>query len=98
MGTAANKDILRTSGIYLAEFEDTSDADLLIAVKSEDETLLEPALAEVQRILDSLRKKVRRRQGHVSRPRSLEAAVESHAGSQHGHDLRGRPVRRGPHA
>lgn len=80
MGTAANKDILRGSGIYLAEFEDTSDADLLIAVKSEDETLLEPALAEVQRILDSLRKKVDDGKG-VSRPRSLEAAVEALPGA-----------------
>lgn len=80
MGTAANKDILRTSGLLLPAFQEASDADLLIAVVADDEAVLEPALAEVERILDGLRKKSDEGKG-AKRPRSLEGAVEALPGA-----------------
>ena len=77
MGTAANKDILKNSGIYAPEFDAADDSDLLIAVTGVDATLLEASLAAVDRILCDLRTKQKKgnRKG-VFRPRSLEGAIQ----------------------
>ena len=55
MGTSANRAILNSGGLWLAEFDGASDADLLVAVKAENETAAHAALAAVDAILSESR-------------------------------------------
>ncbi|MGA2963783.1 MAG: hypothetical protein ABSD96_19105 [Candidatus Korobacteraceae bacterium] len=73
MGTSANRSILNSGGLWLAEFDGASDADLLVAVKAETDTAAHAALAAVDAILrDSSSKSG----PEESRPASLESALK----------------------
>ncbi|MFB3895018.1 MAG: acyl-CoA synthetase FdrA [bacterium] len=74
MGTKENKSILEASGMLLDIFKPCGDTDLLIAVKAETAERAEQALAEVNTILKSMRK--RSSAGTMSLPRSIDAALK----------------------
>ena len=74
MGTAANKEILRASGIYAPEFDGADDGDLLIAVKGAEASNLEGVIGQIELFLAEIRKG-RSSRGEV-RPRSIEGALE----------------------
>lgn len=74
MGTAANKEILKTSGIYASEFDGADDGDLLIAVKGTDASMLDATITQIEQFLVDIRKG---RSGKgASRPRSIKGAIE----------------------
>lgn len=53
MGTAMNKDLLNNIEMATAESEAAGENDLIIAIKAEDESKYEKALAKVEELLDS---------------------------------------------
>jgi succinyl-CoA synthetase alpha subunit len=73
MGTNANRAILHSSGLWLGEFDGASDADLLVAVKAENETAAHAALAAVDAILSE---SGGQSGAHESRPASLRSALK----------------------
>ncbi|NLI16869.1 MAG: acyl-CoA synthetase FdrA [candidate division Zixibacteria bacterium] len=73
MGTKENKAILKASGLYVADFDLSSDTDMLIAIKAKNEKIADDAIGNVKVILDNLKKG-----GGDSRefkPRSIQKAV-----------------------
>ncbi len=74
MATHENKSILKTAGLYLNEFEQYDDTDLLIVVKSDHEDKFDEIFAEV----DTLLKKIRNKSDDQSsfNSRSLENAIK----------------------
>ncbi|NLO90542.1 MAG: acyl-CoA synthetase FdrA [Elusimicrobia bacterium] len=79
MGTKENRSILQNSGLLLPEFDKSGDADLLIAVKAQDEAAVSAALEKLNSLLG--RKKPAASAGAAPRPRSLDAAVEGLPGA-----------------
>src|SRR5208283_3574887 len=73
MGTSANRAILNAGGLWLAEFDGASDADLLVAVKAETQSAAQAALAAVDAIL---RESGGMGGGQESRPATLESAFK----------------------
>jgi FdrA protein len=72
MGTEANKGILAAAGLLTPEVQAAANEDLVIAVKAEDDTAAQAALAQVDELL--ARRRTRLEQDY--RPKSLEAAVQ----------------------
>jgi len=72
MGTEANKQILQQSGLWLPEVQPARPEDLIIAVRAENQTAAEAALAQVDTLLA--------RRAVVAdfeyRPRSLDSAIQ----------------------
>ena len=74
MATLENKAILKMSNLYLPEFDNCSDTDLLLVVNSEDEQLLE----NLEEIINDLLFKIRNKkssQGSYS-PKSIDGVVD----------------------
>jgi FdrA protein len=71
MGTDANKELLDQSGLLVSEAQAAKADDLIIAVKAENESAAESALAQVDALLARRRTVVE--QGY--RPKSLESAA-----------------------
>lgn len=57
MGTHENKAILKTAELFVPVFEKSSDTDLLIAIKAENEILANNAILKVDELLKNIRKK-----------------------------------------
>ena len=57
MATDANKDIFKTAGLHTPELEAASANDMAIVVDTENETVVESVLAEVERFLGDLSNK-----------------------------------------
>ena len=74
MATQENKSILKTAGLYLDEFEEYDDTDLLIVVKSDHEEKLDEIFKNVDNLLIEIRNK-KDDQGTFN-PRSLETAIQ----------------------
>ncbi|SFD41581.1 FdrA protein [Lentibacillus persicus] len=53
MGTPANKDIFKNSGLYTEELEDANPSDLCIVVDTEDESVVENVVNETDSYLNS---------------------------------------------
>ena len=92
MGTQTNKGILGASGLYLSDFDASGDTDLLIAVKSETEAVVEKAMAEVENQLQEAMKK-KSAGGAAVRPLEPGGIHRGPPGREPGHHLRRRPVR-----
>ena len=73
MGTSANRAILTTGGLWLSEFDSASDADLLVAVRAENQAAAQAALAAVDAIL---RDSAGKSGSNEPRPASLESALK----------------------
>lgn len=79
MGSAENRKILQTAGLFLPEFEQADESALLIAIKAEDDVA---ATAAVQAV-DGLFKKIRsqKSQDVAYAPKSLQSAVKQLPGA-----------------
>jgi succinyl-CoA synthetase alpha subunit len=75
MGTEENRAILNASGLLLPEFEHSSDTDLLVAVKAENEAALTLLIKELDGIFNSIRKK--KGGSKAFNPRSLDGALKA---------------------
>ena len=71
MGTAANKDLLRQSGLLNEQAEQAGDTDLIIGVEANDETAVDTALGQVDNLLSHRRSD--EEQDYM--PKTLAAAV-----------------------
>jgi len=71
MGTAANKDLLRQSGLLNEQAEQAGDTDLIIGVEADDETAVDTALGQVDNLLSHRRSD--EEQDYM--PKTLAAAV-----------------------
>jgi FdrA protein len=74
MATQENKSILKTANLYLDEFEQYDDTDLLIVIKSDDEDKFDEIFKNVDILLKEIRNK-KDDQGTFN-PRSLESAIQ----------------------
>ena len=74
MATQENKSILKTANLYLDEFEQYDDTDLLIVIKSDDEDKFDEIFKNVDILLKEIRNK-EDDQGTFN-PRSLESAIQ----------------------
>lgn len=76
MGSKENKSILASSGMMLAELENTEDSDLLIVIKAEKENQLDTIFATV----DEHFKKVKSKSSDLTdiKPHSIESALKKY--------------------
>ena len=74
MGTDANKDILRNSGLLTVEAESAAPSDMIIAVETEDETIVDRVLSESDKFLNDLA--VKRKANTAVSVTSIDAALE----------------------
>ncbi|MBT4574931.1 MAG: acyl-CoA synthetase FdrA [Candidatus Cloacimonetes bacterium] len=74
MATQENKSILKTANLYLDEFEQYDDTDLLIVIKSDNEEKFDEIFKNVDILLKEIRNK-EDDQGTFN-PRSLESAIQ----------------------
>jgi len=74
MGTKENKAILNVSGLYLPEFSDSCDTDLLIAFKAEQNDIIDFALNEVKNQFEKIRNKSDNSDNFS--PKSLDGALK----------------------
>ncbi|ALC89228.1 FdrA family protein [Bacillus sp. FJAT-18017] len=73
MATAMNKELLENVGMMTEEVNEASESDLIIAVKAEDESLLEETIELIQEQLTS--KKNTKKGGGAKRVKTINAAV-----------------------
>lgn len=74
MGTNENKSILKQAGLYCSDFDNSSDAEILIAFQAESETAIEKALLEIDNQLINIRKQ--KNDNIVRKPKSIENAKQ----------------------
>jgi len=74
MGTDANKDILKNSGLLTAEAEGAAPSDMIIVVETPDEKFVENVLSETDKFLNDLA--VKRKNNNIESVTSIEAALE----------------------
>lgn len=74
MGTDANKDILKNSGLLTAEGESAAPSDMIIVVETPDEKVVEKVLSETDKFLNDLA--VKRKNNNIESVTSIEAALE----------------------
>ncbi len=74
MGTNANKDILKNSGLLTVEAESAAPSDMIIVVETPDEKNVENVLVETDKFLNDLA--VKKKKNSVESVTSIEAALE----------------------
>lgn len=74
MGTAENKEILKASEMLIDEFKNTTDTDLLLVAKAEDEKVVDETLVKAEELL--VESKSRKAEIGEYMPKSLEGAVK----------------------
>lgn len=74
MGTDANKDIFRNSGLSTAEVESAAPSDMVIAVETSDEKVVENILNETHKFLNDLA--VKKKKDKIESVTNLESALE----------------------
>lgn len=74
MGTPENRAILESTGMLLPEFTNTTDTDLLVAVKAETDEKAASVLTHIDKLLKDLRKKDD--SSEVFTPKSLDGALK----------------------
>ncbi len=75
MGTAENKSILKASGIYIDDFNEAKDSDLLIVIKAETDVAATNAIEEIGNLFKKLRSKQNSNQNF--NPKSLSGAIKA---------------------
>jgi FdrA protein len=75
MGTAANKDILKQTGLLTAEAQGAVADDLIIVVKADDEAAAQEALSQVDALLTKRRSGKATQRGYL--PKSLDSAGQA---------------------
>ena len=79
MGTKENQAILKSSGLWLSEFERAGDTDLLLAVKAGSEELALKVMAGIDQQLKNVRNRAEADEEY--RPKSFEAALKALPGA-----------------
>lgn len=74
MATAENKTILQTANLYLDEFDQYNDTDLLIVIKTAAEDKIDKVFAEVEQLLSDIRH--HNDEGGSFNPKSMEGALQ----------------------
>ena len=74
MGTKENKVILQMSDLYLPEFDNCTDTDLIIVLKHEDEKKLDEVFPKVEEMLKEIRNK--KANANDFEPKSIEGALK----------------------
>ena len=74
MGTEANKDIFRNSGLLTKEAEAAAPSDMIIVVETEDEKIVEKVLVEADEFLSDLA--VKKTKNTTENVNSLDEALE----------------------
>jgi succinyl-CoA synthetase alpha subunit len=74
MGTDANKNILRNSGLSTEEVEGAAPSDMVIVIDASDEKIVDLVLSETDKFLSDLA--VKKKKNSVESVNSLEAALE----------------------
>jgi FdrA protein len=74
MGTKENREILETSGLFISEFENASDTDLLIAVKANTNKIANNVITNIDKFLNKLRTGETNEKAFT--PKSIEGAVQ----------------------
>ncbi|MBD7914612.1 acyl-CoA synthetase FdrA [Clostridium sp. Sa3CUN1] len=74
MGTAANKDIFKNSGLLTKEAEAAAPSDMIIVVDTDDEKVVNKVLEESDKFLNDLA--VKKTKTSIESVNSLEAALE----------------------
>lgn len=74
MGTDANKDIFKNSGLATEEVLSAAPSDMVIVVETSDEKVVENVLSETDRFLSDLA--VKKKKNNFESASSLEAALE----------------------
>jgi FdrA protein len=75
MGSDGNKAILKSGGMMSSELRDACDNDLLIVIKVESADIADRALAEIDKILLSLKSSDKRKP--VGIPRTIDSALKT---------------------
>ncbi|MBI5245335.1 MAG: acyl-CoA synthetase FdrA [Elusimicrobia bacterium] len=79
MGAKENQAILKSSGLWLAEFENAGDTDLLLAVKAESEDAAGKVLLGIDEQLKNVRSRADAEEEH--RPKSFEGGLKALPGA-----------------
>ena len=74
MGTNENKAIVKAASLYLPEFDNADDTDLLISLKAADDKAVEKALTRIDELFYEIRN--RSDEGADFTPRSFEGALK----------------------
>ncbi|WP_315118201.1 acyl-CoA synthetase FdrA [uncultured Clostridium sp.] len=74
MGTEANKDIFRNSGLLTKEAEAAAASDMIIVVETEDEKIIEKVLVEADKFLSDLA--VKKTKNNTENVNTLDEALE----------------------
>ena len=74
MGTNENKAIVKAADLYLPEFDNADDTDLLISLKASDDSAVENALTRIDELFHEIRN--RSDEGSDFTPRSFEGAIK----------------------
>lgn len=74
MGTDANKDILKNSGLLTSEGESAAPSDMIIVVETEDEKIIDKVLSEAEKFLNDLA--VKKKNHNIESVTNIEAALE----------------------
>lgn len=73
MGTNENKSILKMADLYLEDFNDADDTDMLIVINCDNETSFQNALVKVDEELDAIRNKKDDTEDY--NPKSFDGAI-----------------------
>ena len=74
MGTKENKSILEVSGLLISDFDNTSDNDLLICIKAENEQIIDGFLNDTENIFKKIRNKNDDTEDFT--PKSIDGAIK----------------------
>ncbi|MBU3138227.1 acyl-CoA synthetase FdrA [Clostridium gasigenes] len=74
MGTDANKDIFKNSGLLTKEVEEAAASDMVIVVQTPDENVVKNVLQEMEKFLGDLA--IKKKENNVESLTSLDAALE----------------------
>jgi len=74
MGTKENKSILEASGLLIKDFDATSDNDLLICIKADNEKIIQDVFENMDTLFKNIRHK-KEDTGEIS-PKSFDGAVQ----------------------
>ncbi|MFC2104320.1 acyl-CoA synthetase FdrA [Bacteroidota bacterium] len=74
MGTAENKSILKMADLYIDDFNNADDTDLLISINSETKEAFQKAVEEVENQFDQIRNKTNETSDF--NPKSIEGALK----------------------
>ena len=74
MGTDANKDIFKNSGLLTTEAESAAPSDMLIVIETADKKIIEKVLSDTDKFLNDLA--IKRKNNSVDSVTSIEAALK----------------------